>query len=102
MGLSQTIVYKLIASSDMNDHSTNEDLSHTIQQAAGTIAVDIVKYTPSGKEFKQRQYERVDFLNNGWVRCVKPQRNANTKRSVNYYPPQNVREISSVEPPTES
>lgn len=86
----------------MSDHSTNEDFSHTIQQTSGTIAVDIVKYTRSGKEFKQRQYERVGFLDNGWVRCVKPQRNATGKRSVDYYPPQNVSEISSVEPPIES
>jgi len=78
------------------------ELSHTIQQSSGKIVVSLVRYTHSGKEFKQREYERVGFLENGWVRCVKPNPKANGKRTVEYYPPQNVSEISSVEPAVDS
>jgi hypothetical protein len=54
------------------------------------------------REFKQREYRRVDFLENGWVRCVKPRKRDDGNRAVDYYPPQNVSEISSVEPPADS
>ena len=78
------------------------DLSHTIHHDVRNVIVDIVKYTRSGREFKQREYDRVDFLENGWVRCVKPRKREDGNRTVDYYPPQNVSEISSVEPPAEA
>jgi len=80
----------------------NANLSHAIQQDVGNTVVELVKYTRSGREFKQREYERVGFLDNGWVRCVRPRKRDDGKRSVDYYPPQNVSEITSVEPPADS
>lgn len=81
--------------------SMTADLSHTINFDVRNVIVDIVKYTRSGREFKQREYGRVDFLDNGWVRCVKPRKRDDGNRTVDYYPPQNISEISSIEPPVE-
>jgi len=78
------------------------DLSHSIHHDVRNVVVDIVKYTRGGREFKQREYKRVDFLDNGWVRCVKPRKREDGNRAVDYYPPQNVSEITSVEPPADA
>ncbi len=45
---------------------------------------------------------RVAFLDNNWVRCVKSRKRDDGDWPVDYYPPQNVSDISSVEPPADA
>jgi len=77
-------------------------LSHSNRHDVRTGIVDIVDYTRGGGEFEQREYGRVDFPDNGLVRCVKPRKCEDGNRAVDDYPPQNVSEISSVEPPVDA
>jgi len=78
------------------------DLSPTPHHDVRNVIVDIVNYTRGGREFKQREYERAEFLDNGWVRCVKPRKREDGNRAVDHCLPQNVSEISSVEPPADA
>lgn len=78
------------------------DRSRTIRHAVRTAVVDIVTSTRGGREFNQREYERVDFLENGWGRCVRSGKREDGNRSVDYYPPQTVSETSGVELPAEA
>lgn len=46
---------------------------------------------------EEKPYEKIEFLSNGWIRCMATSEEDDDKRMYDYYPPQRVNGVFLVE-----